>query len=58
MVTFECKDEKCTQSNLKIDFLGEIEIADCGGCGEILTSFDLRDDPPIETIDVSAEASK
>jgi hypothetical protein len=45
MVTFECKDEKCKQKDVKIDFFGNPEYAECGGCGITLSSFDLRDDP-------------
>jgi hypothetical protein len=49
MVTFKCTNENCVNSNVEYNFLGEIALADCGGCSAQLQSFDLRDDPaPIE----------
>lgn len=47
MVTFECKEENCSQVNIKIDFFGDIKEAECGGCGITLESFDFRDDPEV-----------
>lgn len=45
MVTFECKEKTCPQANIKIDFLGDLSEAECGGCKLILKSFNLREDP-------------
>lgn len=47
MVTFQCKNKECSQKDIKIDFMGSITEAECGGCSLILKSFDLRDDPEI-----------
>jgi hypothetical protein len=45
MVTFECKNTDCDNSNVAYNFLGNLETAMCGGCKNVLTAKDLRDDP-------------
>jgi hypothetical protein len=49
MITFECTDKNCSQGNVKIDFLGNIETAQCGGCNATLFSTDERRDPELPT---------
>ena len=56
MVTFKCEIENCTQKDVAIDFMGEIEQAQCGGCGITLVSFDLRNDPELPEITTEQDA--
>ena len=47
MVTFKCEAIDCPQKNIEINFMGDISQAQCGGCQEVLTSFNLQDDPEL-----------
>ena len=45
MVTFECVKDGCLSKNVKFDFIGNIDFAECGKCKTILEAKDFRDDP-------------
>jgi hypothetical protein len=45
MVTLKCTKDECVNKDIEFNFLGNPELAECGGCKEILIATDLRDDP-------------
>ena len=45
MVTFKCIQDDCVSKDVEFNFLGNPELAQCGGCKETLIATDLRDDP-------------
>jgi hypothetical protein len=45
MVTFECKKKTCSNFEVKFDFIGNVDEAECGACATMLKSKDLREDP-------------
>jgi hypothetical protein len=45
MITFECIKDDCLNKNVKFDFMGNEEFAECGQCKTILEAKDFREDP-------------
>ena len=45
MVTFKCVKENCPSKDNEIDFAGDIQEAECGGCGLTIFSANHRPDP-------------
>jgi len=47
MVTVTCANSKCVSNGVAFNFAGNPETVECGGCHEMLTATDLRDDPEL-----------
>lgn len=47
MVTVTCTNDKCVSYDVSFNFAGNPETVECGGCHEMLTPTDLRDDPEL-----------
>jgi hypothetical protein len=47
MVTVTCTNEACVSHAIEWNFAGNPDVVECGGCHEMLTPTDLRDDPPM-----------
>jgi hypothetical protein len=45
MVTFKCIEQECVNKDIDYNFVGNVEVAECGGCKAILQAKDLRHDP-------------
>ena len=45
MVTVICNADGCVNAGVTYNVLGAPEQVECGGCGDMLTATDLRDDP-------------
>jgi hypothetical protein len=45
MVTLKCIQDECVSKDIEFNFLGNPELAICGGCEEILIATDERPDP-------------
>ena len=45
MVTFKCDLADCANKGVEYNFLGNPEIAECGGCQTMLEAYDQRPDP-------------
>ena len=45
MVTLKCIQDECVSKDIEFNFLGNPELAECGGCNEVLIATDFRDDP-------------
>ena len=50
MVTVICNADGCANEGVTYNILGEPDVVECGGCHEMLTPTDLRDDPPMPTM--------
>ena len=46
MVTVICNADDCANAGVTYNVLGAPEQVECGGCHDMLTPTDLRDDPP------------
>jgi hypothetical protein len=49
MVTLKCVQDDCISKDIEFNFLGNPELAECGGCKEILIATNHRDDPEQST---------
>lgn len=46
MVTVTCTNSDCVSNNVSFNFVGNPKTIECGGCHQMLTPTDHRDDPP------------
>jgi hypothetical protein len=45
MVTIVCETDACPQKGIETNFVGFPDTVECGGCHEMLTPTDHREDP-------------
>ena len=46
MITVICNADGCANAGVAYNVLGAPETVECGGCHDMLTPTDHRDDPP------------
>ena len=48
MFTFTCEEKDCANNDVQYNVLGDLPLAECGGCKVTLEGTNKRPDPVIE----------